>query len=531
MFYLQKNNETLTDLESEQKVVALYNDIAFQAVRANAAIRGYMLYQKEDMLDNHYEIRGELHDAIEGLKSAGVDNSEFTTYLERLEQWETGIDEEILPLIATDPITAQEIAMPILGAGSLELVVFGKTMANEMTAMIENNVLATKEKSENNLILMIILSIIAVITSFVISTFFGRRIALNIGEVVQKMGEFSNGNFLTKLNLKTKDEFELLSDSFNSMTDQLSSAVRNVGDSSQQVAATAEELTASSNEVTYATEIVTDAIQDISQGIDQQNQMTTEANTLAENVKEQMAHITTSIDGVNDSTSTTKQLADEGQVSLSNIIDQMNIISTNTVDLTTNVKELDVNTNMIAEAVNVIKGIAEQTNLLAINASIEAARSGEHGKGFAVVATEVRNLADESNRAAIDIENMVQIITTHTERIVEEIVVNESSVTTGKERVDLANQSFTLIDESIHKVQHQTEEVTAAVHLISKDIEKLVSHINKIHSVSESSTDNVQSVAASSEEQMASMEEVSAASTHLADMAIRLQETIQEFEY
>ncbi len=70
-------------------------------------------------------------------------------------------------------------------------------------------------------------------------------------------------------------------------------------------------------------------------------------------------------------------------------------------------KEVVGSVEAISSFISTIQGIADQTNLLALNAAIEAARAGESGRGFAVVAEEVRNLAEESNSAAKEVERQI----------------------------------------------------------------------------------------------------------------------------
>jgi methyl-accepting chemotaxis protein len=88
------------------------------------------------------------------------------------------------------------------------------------------------------------------------------------------------------------------------------------------------------------------------------------------------------------------------------------------------VTELGSSSAEIGQILAVITQIAGQTNLLALNATIEAARAGDSGKGFAVVAGEVKDLANQTARAASDIAAKVHAIqesTNHTAAVIGEV--------------------------------------------------------------------------------------------------------------
>jgi methyl-accepting chemotaxis protein len=72
--------------------------------------------------------------------------------------------------------------------------------------------------------------------------------------------------------------------------------------------------------------------------------------------------------------------------------------------------ELSERTQQVGEIISSVKDLAEQSNLLALNASIEATKAGDQGRGFSVVAMEMRNLAEQSRQAAVQVRSILQEI-------------------------------------------------------------------------------------------------------------------------
>lgn len=122
-------------------------------------------------------------------------------------------------------------------------------------------------------------------------------------------------------------------------------------------------------------------------------------------------------------------------------------------------QKMKASTTETSKVVEFITGLASQTNLLGLNASIEAARSGQEGLGFNVVANEIRNLSTSSAEAVQQIGRSLQDLNSSIEKIV------------------------TSIEQTNNITQMQaatTEEVNAQVEDINAMAEELLHLVEKI---------------------------------------------------
>lgn len=144
----------------------------------------------------------------------------------------------------------------------------------------------------------------------------------------------------------------------------------------------------------------------------------------------------------------------------------------------------------IAEKILIVEEISRQTNLLALNAAIEAARAGEQGRGFAVVAAEVRKLAERSQTAAAEI--------------------NELSVSS----VSVAEKAGTLLQAMVPNIQKTAElvqEISAASREQDAGSEQITKAIQQLDMV-------IQQNASAAEEGASTAEELSSQAEQMADM-------------
>ncbi len=324
-------------------------------------------------------------------------------------------------------------------------------------------------------------------------------------------------------------EFEVLADAMRRMGERLRSVFTEVVGSADQIAGSASDLSAVSEELAASSSEVSTAMLEIAGGAENQRNELSAMQTGLEQLRRASAEMGEAAARVAGLGEEIRTVADRhrGDVAAagSALLDVREVVQTTSTQVT----QLAEQSAAIDDFVDLIKRISSQTNLLALNAAIEAARAGEHGRGFAVVAEEVRQLADESARAAEDVARTTGVIREQVEEVTATMAAGQAKVRGIEGVAEGAARGLAEIVAAVEQVEQAAERATRAAHEARGVTEQLGQRTQLVVGRSATHASSAEQVTAATEQQGASTQEMAASAGELLQAAEKLRGLVRGF--
>ena len=381
---------------------------------------------------------------------------------------------------------------------------------------------------QREIVLWLVLIATALVGGFV-GMFTLRWVEGPLVRLVTAAERFGSGDLRPVTTGRMPREFQVLADAMRVMGERLRGIVAEVVGSADKIAASASDLSAVSEELAASSSQVSSAMLEISTGAETQRSELNATQGALEQQRKATAEMADAASQVARLGEEIRSVADRHRSDIAaasnTLLDVREVVRTTGTEVT----QLAEQSAAIDDFVDLIKRISSQTNLLALNAAIEAARAGEHGRGFAVVAEEVRQLADESARAAEDVARTTRVIREQVEEVTATMAVGQAKVRGIESVAEGAARGLTEIVAAVEQVEQAASRVTTAAHENRGVTEQLGAQAQQVVSRAVSHASSAEQVTAATEQQGASTQEMAAAAGDLLQAAEKLRGLVRGF--
>lgn len=277
----------------------------------------------------------------------------------------------------------------------------------------------------------------------------GRMIAQPLQELLRVAQRVSRGDLTVTVPVTDRtDEVGVLTQAFGAMMENFRAMHRELQEGVNVLATSASEIfTATAQIAASATETAT--------AVSQTTSTAEEVKQTAQLSAQKAGHVADVAQKAAQSAQTGRKAIEETIGGMNNVREQMELIAETVV-------RLSEQSQAIGEIIASVNDLAEQSNLLAVNASIEAAKAGEHGKGFAVVAQEIRNLATQSKESTAQVRSILNDIQRATSATVMAAEQGSKAVDSGVKQVNQSGDAIRTLAESIVTAAQAATQITAS---------------------------------------------------------------------
>ncbi|WP_043129673.1 CHASE3 domain-containing protein [Photobacterium leiognathi] len=461
-------------IEAEERRFGYQSNELLQAmVNMETGLRGYIINKMDDYLEPYYQGKEEVNRI---LKTNDLDDKNINAWINdyaevAIKQIKHGLQYKVMNDLYLELEKKQGKAyMDDLRYRVAEII-------GVEQALMQQRKGSAIEAANLAIMVIVVGGIITAILAFAVGVFISQTITKPIGSAVDAAKELAQGNLTVQIPRHGNNEVGVLLTALQTTADSLKGIIVKMSDANDQLGSASDNLTA----ITTQT----------SQGVKEQQQMTDE-------VAVAMNQMSMSVQEVAQNVGTAAQFANEAHTEAQTgiVIVQNTVKSISQLDEEINLTSVRLNelvheTENIGGILDVIRAIAEQTNLLALNAAIEAARAGDQGRGFAVVADEVRELAKRTQDSTTEIQSLIEKVQHGTSELVLNMDKSNSIVKESVSNATKSGDAFSVITESISKINDMNIQNANASEEQSTTTEEINRNMESVNIISQQSAQSV----------------------------------------
>lgn len=380
----------------------------------------------------------------------------------------------------------------------------------------------TNKHDKDAVIMRLLGSIVAAVAAImlvclIVSTKLASTISRNIRTSIKAVEKIAAGNLNVQVNnklLKSKDEIGDLSRVTITLRDAMQRTILEINQNVQKLLEASSLLGTAADNTNGTMNKVRSAVNRIVENSAEQAENSKSTSEHMRLMGDNITETSAEVEALNSNAAFMHESSEKAAETLANL----QRINGEVEQIIGEVQEQTNRTNdsvqQIYKATAFIASIAEETDLLSLNASIEAARSGESGRGFAVVAEQIKKLSEQSNQSSSEIEETAMMLSEDSQKAVEimqkmqEIIVSQSESMQDTQKVveevvaQIANsmQSIQQIKETTEHLANVRNEVLQAVETLSNIAQDSVSGTKKTYEDTEEVVDTFKQVYMSAEQ-------------------------------